>query len=205
MNRITILTFILSSSLYSGAFIGVVTDNSNGTPVIDANIIYTDGISRGATTNEKGFKNLPNKIFKHPVDKVKALLKNKCDHIKQFSNCDGFVTRGKAEDTQGLQARCRVPPPAPNIATDLLSLSSHLVAPPTITSSLPGVVEGLYTGSFLSSIVPSSGMAGQPRVGLIMKRENKEDILDYCPLTSAETERTTQNNYRLNQNYANET
>ena len=54
MNRLTILTFILSSSLYSGTFIGVVTDNSNGTPVIDANIIYTDGISRGATTNEKG-------------------------------------------------------------------------------------------------------------------------------------------------------
>ena len=42
MNRLTILTFILSSSLYSGTFIGVVTDNSNGTPVIDANIIYTD-------------------------------------------------------------------------------------------------------------------------------------------------------------------
>ena len=54
MNLLTILTFILSSSLYSGTFIGVITDNSNGTPVIDANIIYTDGISRGATTNEKG-------------------------------------------------------------------------------------------------------------------------------------------------------
>ena len=54
MNRLIILTFILSSSLYSGTFIGVVTDNANGTPIIDANIIYTDGISSGATTNEKG-------------------------------------------------------------------------------------------------------------------------------------------------------